>query len=393
MASLSGLSGLRGRYASRRQPPVQRSAAERFLYVCHTLYHVYTEIDILCSDLAMGPHDALFSLLDTRELVRLMSTSRRIRSLTHEICFDISRLLRRFFGSRENVEQFRRMQQQTGTIISGSMGLQFFNRLTWEDSDLDLYVGRAMASLAAVFILENGYTFKAKENQELSISLQLPLSVNGQRMSYLGRGIADVFDFHKGEQKIQLIVAVTSPMEITLNFHSTCVMNFITHSTAFSLYPWHTFVLQKALIIETVGTGQEIGRQKYIDRGWTMLEFPASNSNSELGVRIPRCVGDSFTWSIPLPPLPPLVPRMPMYDYPVAPPVAEPDPTETAWLVDCMSYKVSMVLLENVRTPSPSPPASPAPANADVAEKIERLRKMLHRLEVAATNALYVAER
>lgn len=78
-------------------------------------------------------------------------------------------------------------------------------------------------------------------------------------------------------------------------------MNVITHDNAFALYPWSTFVTHQALVVETVGAGQEAGRQKYIDRGWTMVRAPSLSSESELGVRMVRWVGDSFTWTISLP--------------------------------------------------------------------------------------------
>ncbi|KAJ7195144.1 hypothetical protein B0H12DRAFT_1198091 [Mycena haematopus] len=251
-------------------------------------------------DLRMGPHEALFSQMPARDLVRLMQTCRRIHFLVKEVCFNLTRLLGRFFGA-SGVDQFRQMQRLTGTIISGSIALQFFNRLTWHNSDLDIYVSRASAAFAALFIVDNGYTFKPRKSQDKNIAVQLDASVADRAPSYLGRGIADVLDFYKGTNQVQLIVATTAPMEIILSFHSTCVMNFITYENAFSLYPWSTFVGKEALVVETVGAGQEIGRQKYADRGWEMIRSPSASYKSELGIRVGRSVGDLFTWSISLP--------------------------------------------------------------------------------------------
>ncbi|KAJ7311551.1 hypothetical protein DFH08DRAFT_718193, partial [Mycena albidolilacea] len=197
----------------------------------------------------------------------------------------------------------RQIRSQTDTIISGSMAPQFFNRVTWPNTDLDLYVTRASAALAAFFLVENGYTFDPRKSQVKSVSVQLCASTREKPPSYLGRGIADVLDFHKGDKKIQLIVATTSPMEIILSFHSTAVMNIITHDTAYSLYPWSTFVTKQALVVETVGAGQEAGGRKYAGRGWKMIRSPFPSCNSELGVRIARSVGDHFTWIISLPPI------------------------------------------------------------------------------------------
>ncbi|KAJ7862068.1 hypothetical protein B0H13DRAFT_2671757 [Mycena leptocephala] len=256
-------------------------------------------------ELEMGPHDALFSRLPTRSLVRLMGTCRRVYSLVKDTCFSLPRLLSPFFGDATKVLEFRSMQSLTGTLISGSVALQFFNRMTWPSSDLDIYVHRTFADLAVMFIVRNGYTFDPRKSQNKEIFKQLSSSTKDRPLSYLGRGIADVLDFYKGDKKIQVIVATNTPMEIILSFHSTCVMNVITHDNAFALYPWSTFVTHQALIVGTVGAGQEAGReagrQKYIDRGWTMVRAPSLSSESELGVRMVRWVGDSFTWTISLP--------------------------------------------------------------------------------------------
>ncbi|KAJ7216098.1 hypothetical protein GGX14DRAFT_607325 [Mycena pura] len=51
------------------------------------------------------------------------------------------------------------------------------------------------------------------ETQEPGVFKQLPESTNDMDPSYLGRGIADVLDFYKGDKKAQLIIASSTPME------------------------------------------------------------------------------------------------------------------------------------------------------------------------------------
>ncbi|KAJ7102719.1 hypothetical protein C8R44DRAFT_716030 [Mycena epipterygia] len=251
-------------------------------------------------ELGMGPHDALFSQLSGRELARLMCTCRCVYWLVQDTCFNLPRLLYPFFGDAREVERFQAIQAQTATVISGSIALQFFNRLTWPDSDLDLYTHRATAELPVRFLLFNGYTFDPRKSQKADALVQLTVSVKDKPPSYLGRGIADVLDFHKGDKKIQLIIATSTPMETIISFHSTPVMNILTHDYGYALYPRSTFVTKEALVVETVGAGQEAGRQKYVDRGWKMIDTPSLSSTSELGVRMLRWVGDSFTWKMPL---------------------------------------------------------------------------------------------
>ncbi|KAJ7666750.1 hypothetical protein DFH06DRAFT_983996 [Mycena polygramma] len=249
----------------------------------------------------MGPHDALFAQISTQELVRLMRTCRRVYNLIKETCFSVPRLLAPFFGDAVEVQRFRSIQALTDTIISGSVALQFMNRLRWPGSDLDIYVHRTCPAIPVGFIVENGYTFDPRKSQSKDVFVQLTASVKDKPPSYLGRGIADVLDFHKGDKKIQIIIAESTPMETIISFHSTCVMNVITHKNAYALYPRSTFVTKEALVVETVGAGQEVGRQKYIDRGWAMTWTPSLSRRSELGVRLVRWVGDPFTWTISLP--------------------------------------------------------------------------------------------
>ncbi|KAJ7016965.1 hypothetical protein C8F04DRAFT_980302 [Mycena alexandri] len=249
----------------------------------------------------MGPHDALFSHMGARELLAFSQTCHRIYYLVKQMSFSLPRLLSPFFGHATEVDRFRRMQLQSGTLISGPIALQFFNRLKWPGSDLDLYGHRPTANLAVHFIMSNGYTFEPRKSQNQDVFAQLVASVAEKPPSYLGRGIADVLDFHKAGKKIQLIIATLTPKEVIIGFHSTCVQNVISHEKAYALYPWSTFIAHQALILETVGVGQEVGRQKYVDRGWRMIELPDVR-DAELADHT-RWVGDRFTWTICLPPL------------------------------------------------------------------------------------------
>ncbi|KAJ7030974.1 hypothetical protein C8F04DRAFT_1263250 [Mycena alexandri] len=262
--------------------------------------------------LGMGPHDALFLHMDARELLVFSQTCHRIYYLVKQTSFSLPRLLSPFFGHATEVDRFRRMQLQSGTLISGSIALQFFNRLKWPGSDLDLYGHRPTANLAP------------RKSQNQDVCAQLVASVAEKPPSYLGRGIADVLDFHKAGKKIQLIIATSTPMEVIISFHSTCVQNVISHEKAYALYPClgnpdvpvihATRVRVKMmdagvtgtsgaipLILETAGVGQEVGRQKYVDRGWRMIELPDVR-DAELADHT-RWVGDRFTWTICLPPL------------------------------------------------------------------------------------------
>lgn len=87
-------------------------------------------------------------------------------------------------------------------------------------------------------------------------------------------------------------------------------MNIITAHFAYALYPRATFVERQGFICTTSGAGQEIGRQKYRDRGWTLLSTLDSSPSPESTTMPastefwagPRWIGDRRTWTIKLDP-------------------------------------------------------------------------------------------
>jgi hypothetical protein len=89
-------------------------------------------------------------------------------------------------------------------------------------------------------------------------------------------------------------------------------MNIITHANAYALYPHATFCKRVGLIIPTGGAGQDIGREKYRQRGWKLVDrITISEATSVLTESIwdndeftvgDRYIGDDKTWTIPLSP-------------------------------------------------------------------------------------------
>ncbi len=97
---------------------------------------------------------------------------------------------------------------------------------------------------------------------------------------------------------------------------SATVMNIVTATHAYSLYPRTTFHQRRGLIISTNGSSQDAGRQKYIDRGWDLFSeltvFEVTNPYSEFEAHSLRWVGDRRCLSVKLPPM-----ELPFAPYPV----------------------------------------------------------------------------
>lgn len=242
----------------------------------------------------------------------------------------VGRVLSPFF---RNVDGFRAMQARTGALVSGSTALQLLDRTTYANSDLDLYVDRRYADDVVTHLLEQeDYVFERRENQDPNAHVALDSIVHVENMygdvepvpamtGYLGRGIRTVLDFTRGDKKIQLITSKKSPLDIILLFHSSasnktivistlttevaCVMNVLTHQHVYALFPRATLIDRVTLAINTAGEGErwDIARQKYAKRGWRVVDLGHEDLALEESADfqcVPRWIGDSKTWTVPL---------------------------------------------------------------------------------------------
>lgn len=123
---------------------------------------------------------------------------------------------------------FRYLQACTGTVISGSTALQFFDRSFYPESDLDIYVPMAWRLKVGHYLSEQGYRFVPNSiqhpNYDVAVSERRVITATARYGNL--RGIAGVFTFKKRgadgeERKVQIMVAVRSPIEVIFRFHSS----------------------------------------------------------------------------------------------------------------------------------------------------------------------------
>ncbi|EEB91019.1 hypothetical protein MPER_10695 [Moniliophthora perniciosa FA553] len=286
-------------------------------------------------------NDSICQNLSPRDLCRYSQINREahenVRSYMKR-AFSVYTLLSAYFTESE-IDQFRILQALTGTLISGSTALQFFNRLLYAESDLDLYVEHRYGGVVANFLLAIGYNYEPRRQQptELVPAIQKVSSATSY-YDYSGRGFAGVFNFSRDDRKIQLITAKHSGMDIILGFHSTVVMNVISYSHAYCLYPEATFEKRRSMICFSFeGPERDSARQKYVDRGWKMLHpdgsewksgvewdpyqtGPVATTLGSFWIGRTRHIGDAYCWSIKLPKIPNYLPDEPD-DIRPAPPV------------------------------------------------------------------------
>ncbi|CAA7266123.1 unnamed protein product [Cyclocybe aegerita] len=259
--------------------------------------------------------DSLLDNLPAADLLRYSRTCRDTYAAVSSYIrrtFRIECVLGRYF-SPEEILHFRHLQAATGMIISGSTALQFFDRSFYPDSDLDIYVDHPKRKTIALWLAGIGYEYDPKQGLDtLDAALNHQPWWDEEKFSdshFLEAtpkgyfGAVHVFNFKKSGQKIQLITANLAPMDMILNFHSTCVMNVITHEKAYSLYPRGTFNERRTLLYLPEEPRQASAHAKYAARGWELVPTITDEEFDDPSFAFAhgnRYLGDAKCWTIPI---------------------------------------------------------------------------------------------
>ena len=118
-------------------------------------------------------------------------------------------------------------------VISGSTALQFFNRVIYDESDLDLYVEHRYRKSIAVWLQQIGYEYAPHAKSALK-TLDQALSSAGpegvQTDIKITEGWGDefydallvlTFEKHRPYRKVQVITSILTPISKILRFHSS----------------------------------------------------------------------------------------------------------------------------------------------------------------------------
>lgn len=136
-----------------------------------------------------------------------------------------------FFTPQQYVV-FQEIQAHTGLIILGSVAMQFFLRVRYEQSDLDLYVNHRHIGVVHEFLLAAGYIYTeilpgecfsaAKVRLDEVFRFSMTFCSNTTSATYSGRGLFAVLCYTKGDEtKIDLVTTLFSPIQVVLGFHSS----------------------------------------------------------------------------------------------------------------------------------------------------------------------------
>ncbi|PBK84472.1 hypothetical protein ARMGADRAFT_1037186 [Armillaria gallica] len=224
--------------------------------------------------------------------------------------YSISNLLTRWFSS-DMFTCFKELQHQEGLVVAGSAALDFFSHTYYTDTCLDLYVTFTHWQPVALFLNDAGYSaitvngascdgvipnVEALERLLDSHRMQKCQDTDWKQRSTeksMCQSVCGIIVFlDKYQRNISLNLCVYSPFDAILSFHSTLVMNFISYSSAVSLYPRLTF--EKGMATKSSPIHDQSIIEKYINRGWKF-----TNSAVDYDSIWPlRFVGDRRCWVI-----------------------------------------------------------------------------------------------
>ncbi|PBK91213.1 hypothetical protein ARMGADRAFT_1081997 [Armillaria gallica] len=225
----------------------------------------------------------------------------------------LKKLLSPFFSSSQCKDSFR-VQKNTGLIIGGSISGCYFTEEILPDVNLDTFVQLERRGPVLDFMKSINYTFMPTAGQLPTLDFMydllaarilsrghIPLISFVCAGEYSGHTIVMVLNFwHDQSGRIVQVVLTKGMLVYTiLQFHSTCVMNFILYGYAISLYPKATFMSKRSAHSYNISSNGDMGTvNKYKAHGFIYEEKDVTQSPELYFPRINHRIGDDFSWMI-----------------------------------------------------------------------------------------------
>ncbi|RYP62277.1 hypothetical protein DL771_009807 [Monosporascus sp. 5C6A] len=234
----------------------------------------------------------LMQYFDAGDVLHLCATSRLLRDTVKKAAFDINARLRRFF---DNPTEFRTELGRCDALITGPFALQFFERATWPDSNLQILV-------------EDGRNFERLKAYFLKIGHHI-----AREVIYEGSNVQSA--------KIELKAMRWPPVKAILRRTPTsCLINFISWNKAFSIFPRLTFMEHETLPLRTIPSPMpqmmkywNVSLNRCSRLGWRVRSLPPNKQVDrkllgdiwhdhfgDSACSLGRRVGDYNTWMVPL---------------------------------------------------------------------------------------------
>ena len=178
---------------------------------------LYSEIRIIFQ-LPSEIWSIIFDLSDIQDIFRISHTCQLIHTETNEYLsskLKCTRILRPFCDSETQINNMMNMLSLTGAIISGSAALQLFERTSFNNNEMDIYVNINQYKNAEISLKTNGFQKKKQDNDSLK-------SVIGDSFPFIDEMVKlQTLINPNSNKKIHLIGTKKSPVLAVLNFHSS----------------------------------------------------------------------------------------------------------------------------------------------------------------------------
>ncbi|KAF9524892.1 hypothetical protein CPB83DRAFT_897435 [Crepidotus variabilis] len=247
----------------------------------------------------------LLSYMEVDDIVHFAKTSSSTRSfcqLFAHTAWNFNAFFNDWFA---NTEAFREALSESRALVSRSQVLQFFERTSYANSDLDLYLQAGGFETINVFVKSQGYERQSQDSSRLR--QQYSRLCNLLRATR-GNCIVDVISYRRrypslvdinqdgSSRMVQVIVVSGIPVcFILFEYHSSAVINYITSNEAVCVFPQFTLLHKKSFITPN-GKMCEKWREKYISRGF---ELVGDTDLSRLPLSHKCWVFDCHTWVVP----------------------------------------------------------------------------------------------
>lgn len=246
-------------------------------------------------------YNNLLEVLDPASIICLSRTCKQLSSLYEEEgkrSWDPTRILRKFV---DDVSTFRKVMYDQGALVSGSQVLQFFDRQDWPGTDMDVFVSshRDAVQVATYLKAREGYAPDERD----SISSYLRVGFRGESLMK-----GDSTRIQVLFPKWDALPGEAGSLESTLGgvletFYGTHLMNVLTWSHAYSLFPRTTFVERGLKVVKSMRVEEFDHLAKSQERGWNLLTRFQPQSENPMELVDDRVVGDQWTWSFSFPDL------------------------------------------------------------------------------------------
>ncbi|KIJ48797.1 hypothetical protein M422DRAFT_247154 [Sphaerobolus stellatus SS14] len=218
------------------------------------------------------------SLVQTYQFSLISRATYRTAQEYQSYVYDVNKILRHFFS---DPIAFCTLQARTGTLISGSIAVQFFTGTIWTNSDLDLYVPPKSVTAVSKWMEAQSYALLPQRPMKPAADNTNIDPEGDPSLEYKQNQLHTILSFYKINEPskiVQINVSHFTPVDVILGFYATAPMNIISWKSAISLYPHMSFENHINLACSVLGSKQITRLMKYEAQGFEFIMNPNADT-------------------------------------------------------------------------------------------------------------------